>query len=84
MLAATTSSVGAEQPGETRVSGWSTSLVDSGDEMRGRFTQDRRIQNLFGWQESMEDCEIVELTAHPTRSALHASSSFFFSLLTVG
>jgi hypothetical protein len=62
VLAGTTSSVQAEQPGETRVSGWSTSLTDSGDEMTGRFIQHRRFRNFFGWQESVEDCELVKVT----------------------
>jgi Bacterial Ig-like domain (group 2) len=62
VLAGTTSSVQAEQPGETRVSGWSTSLTDSGDEMTGRFILNRHFRNFFGWQESVEVCKLVKVT----------------------
>jgi hypothetical protein len=67
VLAGTTSSVGAEQPGQTEVSGWNTTLTDGGDEMAGRFVKHRRFRNFFGWQESIENC-VVTLTRSRTQS----------------
>ena len=62
VLAGTTTSVEAEQPGQTQISGWSTTLVSEGAQMTGRFTGHRHFQNFFGLQESIETCELVGVT----------------------
>jgi hypothetical protein len=65
VLTGVTSSVVSEQPGGTTLSDWNTVLTGDGDQMTGRFVQNRRFQNLWGWQESREDCEIVKVTRSP-------------------
>jgi hypothetical protein len=62
LLAGTTTSVEAEQPGTTQVTGWNTTLVNEGAQMMGQFTEHRRFQNFFGWQESIADSELVNVT----------------------
>jgi hypothetical protein len=62
VLTGVTSSVVSEQPGGTTLSNWNTVVTGDGDQMTGRFVQNRRFKNLWGWQESREDCEIVKVT----------------------
>jgi hypothetical protein len=61
VLAGTVQSILQEQPGETRLSDWSTTLGEDGDRLVGRFVRNRRFRNWFGWQESWEDCQIVQV-----------------------
>jgi hypothetical protein len=61
VLTATTSSQQSEQPSSTTLSDWNTTLVGVGH-MIGHFVNNRHFQNFFGWQDSREDCEIVDLT----------------------
>jgi hypothetical protein len=65
VLTGVTSSVVSEQPGGTTLSDWNTVVTGDGDQMTGRFVRNRRFQNLWGWQESREDCEIVKVTRSP-------------------
>jgi hypothetical protein len=60
MLDGTTASVDAEQPGTTSLSDWQSTLVSS-DGMRGHFVKNRHFRNSFGWQDSREECEIIDL-----------------------
>jgi hypothetical protein len=61
VLTGTVQSVMQEQPGETKVSEWRTTLAADGDRMVGRFARNPHFRNWFGWQESREDCEIVSV-----------------------
>lgn len=51
-----------EQPGETKVTDWSTTLTAGRDQMTGHFIRNRHFRNFFGWQESREHCELVNFT----------------------
>jgi hypothetical protein len=62
MLSGTIPSVVSEQPGETRLSDWNTTLTADGDRLAGRFVRYPHFRNFWGWQESREDCEIVNVT----------------------
>jgi hypothetical protein len=58
-LMGTTTSVEAEQPGDTTVTEWHTTLAGNGDEMAGTFVTRRRFRNFFGWQETLRTCELI-------------------------
>jgi hypothetical protein len=62
VLSGTISSVVSEQPGETRLSDWNTTLIGDADRMAGRFVRYPHFRNFWGWQESREDCEIGKVT----------------------
>jgi Big-like domain-containing protein len=64
-LTGTASSVLSEQPGETKLSDWSTAITADGDQIVGRFAKNPHFRNAFGWQESREDCEMVKVTRSP-------------------
>lgn len=62
VLTGTARSILSEQPGETRLSEWKTTLAGDGDQMTGSFVRNRRFRNFWGWQESKEDCALVKMT----------------------
>jgi Big-like domain-containing protein len=50
-----------EQPGQTKVTDWNTSLTGDGSQMTGHFTKNRHFRNFFGWQDSRESCELLNV-----------------------
>jgi len=55
-----TSASDSEQPGGSTLDGWTTVLTGPG-RMYGNFLRNRHFRNAFGWQDSTEQCEMIEV-----------------------